>query len=407
MPDAVLTLNAGSSSLKFALYETGQALACIATGEVENIGAAPHLRIHAGEAVALEHRWPDHAPLTHEDLLGTVLEWVEAHLGADRLIACGHRIVHGGARFSAPTRLTADVLAGLEALIPLAPLHQPHNLAAVRAVMALRPALPQIASFDTAFHHTMPVAAQRLPLPRHFHDEGVRRYGFHGLSYEYIASRLPEVAPHLAGGRVIVAHLGNGASLCAMAAGRSVDTSMGFTALEGLMMGTRTGAMDPGVLLYLLQSCGFTPETLSGLLYTQSGLLGVSGISADVRALLADPRPQAGEALALFSNTAARHIAGLTASLGGLDGLVFTAGIGENAPAIRAAICARLGWIGIGLSPEANAANAPCISTPQSRVEVRVIPTSEEAMIAAHCLSVLGEGGNANGIETRRPMAHD
>jgi acetate kinase len=407
VPDAVLTLNAGSSSLKFALYETGPALQRIAAGEVENIGAAPHLRIYAGGAVALEHRWPDHAPLTHEDLLGTVLGWVETHLGPERLIGCGHRIVHGGAEFTVPMRITAPVLAALERFVPLAPLHQPHNLAAVRAVMALRPALPQIGSFDTAFHHTMPEAAKRLPLPRHFYDEGVRRYGFHGLSYEYIASRLPAVAPHLAAGRVIVAHLGNGASLCAMAAGRSVDTSMGFTALEGLMMGTRTGAIDPGVLLYLQQSGGLTPEALTSLLYTQSGLLGVSGISADVRTLLADPRPEAAEALALFSNTAARHIAGLTASLGGLDGLVFTAGIGEHAPAIRAAICARLGWLGINLSPEANAADAPCISTAQSRVEVRVIPTSEEAMIAAHCLAVLGEGGHVNGIETARPMAHN
>ncbi|GLR66646.1 acetate kinase [Acidocella aquatica] len=393
MPDAILTLNAGSSSIKFALFETGPDLIRIAAGEVENIGAAPHLCIHTGGKLALEHTWPDHAPLTHEDLLGALLDWVDTHLGEDRLIACGHRIVHGGGRFTAPIRLTAATLSELETFVALAPLHQPHNLAAVRAVMALRPGLAQTGSFDTAFHHTLPEAAARFALPRHFYDEGVRRYGFHGLSYEYIASRLPVVAPGLARGRVIVAHLGNGASLCAMAGGKSVDTSMGFTALDGLMMGTRAGAIDPGVLLYLMQSRGMNAEALTTLLYKQSGLLGVSGLSGDVRTLLASPAPEAAEALTLFAATAARHIAGLITSLGGLDGLIFTAGIGEHAPEIRAAICARLGWLGLALAPEANAANAPLISTAASGVEVRVIPADEEAMLATHCREVIGAGG--------------
>ena len=388
--DAILTLNAGSSSIRFALFETGRALRRVAAGEVENIGAAAHLRIHAGGELVLERRWPAQAALTHEALLGSVLDWVDTHLGQDRLIACGHRIVHGGGKFAAPIRLTAAILAELDALAPLAPLHQPHNLAAVRAVLALRPGLAQTASFDTAFHHTMPEAATRFALPRRFHDEGVRRYGFHGLSYEYIASRLAVVAPRLAGGRVIAAHLGNGASLCAMVAGRSADTSMGFTALDGLVMGTRTGAMDPGVLLYLMQARGMDAAALTTLLYKQSGLLGVSGISADVRTLLASPAPQAAQALALFAASAARQIAGLIPSLGGLDGLVFTAGIGEHAAAVRAAICARLGWLGIVLSAEANEADAPCISTEGSLVEVRIIPTDEEAMLAAHCREVIG-----------------
>ncbi len=392
MPDAILTLNAGSSSIKFALFEIGATLLRIAAGEVENIGAEPYLFIQTGGSLAFERRWPHGEALTHEDLLGAVLDWVDTHLGDDSLIATGHRIVHGGAKFIAPVRLTAETLAELDELTPLAPLHQPHNLAAVRAVLALRPHLPQIASFDTAFHHTMPEIAKLFALPRSFYDEGVRRYGFHGLSYEYIASRLPEVAPHLAQARVIVAHLGNGASLCAMAAGKSIDTSMSFTTLDGLMMGTRTGAIDPGVLLYLQQSRGMTADALTTLLYKQSGLLGVSGISADVRTLLESPAPAAAQALDLFTYTVARHIVALTASLGGLDALIFTAGIGEHAPKVRAATCARLSWLGMEICSEANEANAPLVSTVESRIEVRVIPTGEEAMIAEHCLTVIKDG---------------
>ncbi len=259
----------------------------------------------------------------------------------------------------------------------------------MQAVRALRPDLPQIGCFDTAFHHTMPDIATRFALPRSFHEAGVRRYGFHGISYEYIAARLRELAPRLASGRVIAAHLGNGASLCAMADGKSVESTMGFTALDGLVMGTRCGSIDGGVLLYLEQVRGLTADAVSDLLYKQSGLLGVSGISADMRTLLASADPAAAQAVDLFAYSAARHAGALVAALGGVDGLVFTAGIGEHAPEIRAAICARLGWLGAKISPEANAANAPVISAEDSRIEIRVIPTDEEAMIARHCLALL------------------
>ncbi len=389
MPDAILTLNAGSSSIKFALFEANEHLARMASGEVENIGAAPHLRIYAGAGLALERSWPQGAALSHEELLGAVLHWVEDHLGPARLIAAGHRIVHGGEAFIDPVRLDRATLEDLARLNQLAPLHEPHNLAAVRAVMALRPNLAQIGCFDTAFHRTMPDLATRFALPRHFHDEGVRRYGFHGISYEYIAGQMRALAPQLAAGRVIVAHLGNGASMCAMANGKSVDTTMGFTVLDGLVMGTRCGTIDPGLVLYLMQARGMAAEVIADLLYKKSGLYGVSGVSADMRVLLASPAPEAAEAVALFAFTAARQIGALTASLGGLDGLVFTAGIGEHAPEVRAAICDRLGWLGVELSPAANAAGDMFINTASSRVDVCVIPTDEEAMIARHCLAFL------------------
>lgn len=393
MADAILTINAGSSSIKFALFELKNRLARTAEGLVENIGAAPHLRISNNKTVALEKRWPDHTPLNHEDLLGEVLNWVETHLGNDRLAAAGHRIVHGGKSFTAPLLLDPSHLAEIARLSQLAPLHEPHNCAAVQALFKLRPSLPQVGCFDTAFHHTMPEIATRFAIPRKFHDEGIRRYGFHGLSYEYITSRLPEVAPHLAQGRVIIAHLGNGASMCAVRQGKSIDSTMGFTALDGLVMGTRSGALDAGVLIYFMQSRGMNAEDLTNLLYRQSGLLGVSGISADARALLANGSKEAREALDLFAYQAARQASGLAASLGGLDGLVFTAGIGEHAPAIRAAICERLAWMGIRLCPEANEANAAIISEPGSTAEVRVIPTDEELMIATHTRAVAALAG--------------
>ncbi|MGE4482052.1 acetate/propionate family kinase [Acidocella sp.] len=384
MADAILTINAGSSSIKFALYELKETLVRTAVGLAENIGQAPHLLIKTGKDVALEKRWPDHAPLNHEDLLEEVLNWVETHLGDDQLVAAGHRIVHGGKTFLGPTLLTPAHLVDLARLNQLAPLHEPHNTAAVQALFKLRPELPQVGCFDTSFHHTMPELATRLALPRKYYDEGVRRYGFHGLSYEYITSRLPEVAPHLSKSRIIVAHLGNGASMCAIKDGKSVDSTMGFTALDGLVMGTRCGAIGAGVLIYLMQSDGMNADDLTDLLYKKSGLLGVSGISSDVRTLLASPKPEAKEALDLFAFQAARQAAGLIASLGGLDGMIFTAGIGEHSPEIRAAICERLAWAGIQLSSEANAANEPAISTCESKVEVHVIPTDEELMIATH-----------------------
>jgi acetate kinase len=389
MDDAILTVNAGSSSIKFALFAATAGLTRFASGEVENIGTAPHLKIRAGGAIALEQRWQHGEKLSHETLFATILHWVETHLGEARLVAAGHRIVHGGARFTEPAQLNNATLTELAKLNPLAPLHEPHNLAAVQAVMSLRPALLQIGCFDTAFHHNMPEVAKRFALPRSFHDQGLRRYGFHGISYEYIALRLREIAPHLAAGRVIAAHLGNGASLCAMADGKSVDSTMGLTALDGLMMGTRCGTIDAGVLLYLLQTRGMTADDITTLLYRQSGLLGVSGISADMRELLASAAGSAAQAVELFTYTAARHAGALTAALGGLDGLVFTAGIGEHAPPIRAAICEKLAWLGAKISPEANEKNAPTISTTDSRIEIRVIPTDEEAMIARHCLDFI------------------
>jgi acetate kinase len=320
----------------------------------------------------------------------TVIGWAESQLGADALIAVGHRVVHGGADHTSPEFVSDDLLAGLDRLAPLAPLHEPHNIAPIRAIAAARPGLPQVVCFDTAFHHTMPKVATRFALPRDYEEAGVRRYGFHGLSYEYIASRLRDIAPTLLEGRVIVAHLGNGASLCAMRQGRSIDTTMGFTTLDGLIMGTRCGNLDPGVVLYLQRERKLTLPQVEDVLYRQSGLLGVSaGIASDMRTLLASKDARAGEAIDLFVFRIAREIGALASSLGGLDGLVFTAGIGEHAPEIRAKVCARLGWLGANLDVEANARDAAIISLPQSRVEVRVTPTDEERMIATHTLAML------------------
>jgi acetate kinase len=384
--EAILTLNAGSSSLKFALFEVrGAALALTAKGQVEGIGVAPHMIARDSAGVILtERHWPDGARLDHETFLAPLFTWTDEHMGGDRLAAVGHRIVHGGASFSAPVAIDDVVLTSLEALCPLAPLHQPHNLAAVRAARAARPELPQVACFDTAFHHGHAEVVTRFALPRAWHEQGVRRYGFHGLSYEFVSGRLGELDPSLAAGKVIVAHLGNGASLCALDAGQSIDTTMGFTALDGLMMGTRCGALDPGVILYLQQQAGLTVEAVQTLLYEQSGLLGVSGVSSDMRALLASAEPAAQCAVDLFTFRIAREAGALMAALGGLDGMVFTAGIGENAPTVRAAVAERLGWSGLVLDPQANATGAGLISPPGSRLKAWVIPTDEEAMIARH-----------------------
>lgn len=389
MANAILTINAGSSSIKFALFELRDGFECTIEGEAEGIGTSPHLLIRNNGQVAYEKSWPDDKTLGYEPLLSESLAWLEKHLNTDRLIAVGHRVVHGGQKFYAPVKVTQDIIKDLEALIDLAPLHQPHNIAPMKSLLKMRPDLPQVACFDTAFHHTMPEVAKRIGIPRHYHDEGVLRYGFHGLSYEYISSCLPSMAPNLAKGRVVAAHLGNGASMCALQAGQSIDSTMGFTALDGLMMGTRTGTIDAGVVLYMMQSRGMDADALTALFYKESGLLGVSGISSDVRTLLESPAMEAKEALELFSFKAAHQAAGLVTSLGGLDGLIFTAGIGEHAAPIRAQICARLAWMGIQIAPEANKANAPIISTPDSKIEVRVIPTNEELVIARHTLSLV------------------
>ncbi len=395
MTDAVLVLNAGSSSLKFALFELHADLTRLAGGQIEGIGGAPHfIAKDAGGAVLTEKRWSAGEGPDHEAFLPELLDWVEDHLGEDRLVAVGHRIVHGGGEYTQPTRLDEAVLSKLDRYSPLAPLHQPHNLAAVRAAMAARPGLLQAGAFDTAFHASLAPVATRFGLPRAYHDQGVRRYGFHGLSYEFIAGRLRELDPALAAGRVVAAHLGAGASLCAMSNGVSVDTTMGFTALEGLMMATRAGALDAGVILYLLQHEAMTAEALEDLLYKRSGLLGVSGLSPDMRALLASDRLEAREAVELFVHRIVRETGALTAMLGGLDGFVFTAGIGENAAPVRAMVARRLAWIGAELDEAANGEGPPArlISTSASRLKLWVIPTDEEVAIARHALEVAAQG---------------
>lgn len=389
---AIVSLNAGSSSIKFALFtlDDDRTPTLSAGGKIERIGISPRLTISdAAGALLQEHDWRDEAALTHADLLAWLFAWATEHLDGREVIAIGHRVVHGGTDFSRPCLIDDAVLDELESLSALAPLHQPHNLGAIRAIAAIAPELPQVACFDTAFHHDRPPLATRFALPRALHDQGIRRYGFHGLSYEYIAHQLRKIDPAMARGRVVVAHLGNGASMCAMADGKSVDTTMGFTALDGLMMGTRCGALDPGVVLHLQTQMGMGASEVESMLYSKSGLLGVSGISSDMRELAASDRAEAADAIELFVWRAAREVAALTASLGGLDGIVFTAGIGEHQADIRSRICQRLEWLGIQINEIANAAGAPAISFDDSVVKVRVIPTDEEHMICLHTLSVL------------------
>jgi acetate kinase len=385
MADRFLVVNAGSSSIKFALHATRPPFASDWRGLIEGIGTAPHLRLRHAAGVT-ERRWPaegfDHARAIAETLaLAT-----EALAGA-RLVGAGHRVVHGGLEFAGPVRVTPVILERLAALAPLAPLHQPHNLAPIRALAALAPELPQIACFDTAFHRTQPPVAQAFGLPRRMSEAGIRRYGFHGLSYEYIAGQLPRLG--LTGGRVIVAHLGNGASLCAMQGGRSVASTMGFTAADGLLMGTRCGALDPGVLIHLMDTEGMDARALEALIYKESGLLGVSGISSDMRTLRASAEPHAAEAIALFVHRIIREIGSLAAALGGLDALIFTAGIGENDAAMRAEVAAGCAWLGLSLDAGRNAAGQGRISAADSRVSAWVVPTDEEGMIARHMAETL------------------
>ncbi len=388
MTGSILTLNAGSSSLKFALFER-ETLAATLRGEIENLGDAPHLVARDGLGVVLaERRWSAGLEQPFDVALHALLDLAEQQLGVDDLDAVGHRVVHGGAVHVAPERVSPALIAALEALTPLDPLHMPYNLAPMRAVADARPGLVQVACFDTAFHHTLPPVAQMFALPQEISALGVRRYGFHGLSYEYIASRLEAVSPKLAQGRVIAAHLGSGASLCAMQGGVSIETTTGFSALDGLVMATRCGRIDPGVLLYLGQQ-GHGFADIESMLYRRSGLLGVSGISGDVRVLLASDAPAARAALDLFAYRIAGEAGSLASALGGIDGLVFTAGVGEHAAPARAAVCARLEWMGVRLDQAANAAGAALISAPDSQVEIRVIATDEEAMLAHHTRALL------------------
>jgi acetate kinase len=380
-------INAGSSSLKFSFYEGETRLL---SGQVDGIGVHPSANATGADGAAIAAPDFGAAPLaTPSDVLPAILPWARQHLGSRPLAALGHRVVHGGARYSRPQRVTAELLAELEALVPLAPLHEPHNLAPIRMVMTINPDLPQVACFDTAFHRTAPEVEQAFALPYELYEEGVRRYGFHGLSYEYIASVLPERAPEIADGRIVVAHLGNGCSACAMKARVSVATTMGFTALDGLPMGTRCGALDPGVVLHLIQQKGMSADRLVDLLYRRSGMLGLSGISSDFRELLASKEPRARFAIDVFCYCAARQIGSLAAALGGIDGIVFTAGVGENAAPIRSAICHACAWLGLEIDEAANRQHRDRISTSESRVAGYVIKTDENLMIARHARSLI------------------
>jgi len=391
MSDALLVLNAGSSSLKFSVFLNEDPPRPLLRGQIEGLPTHPRFVARNATAVVGEKEWAAGTRLDHRGAIEYLLSWgQEGVLDGNRIVATGHRVVHGGMKFTAPVLLNAGTVAELEALVPLAPLHQPHNVAAIKAVTQMAPKLAHVACFDTSFHRTQAAVAQAFALPRRYADEGVRRYGFHGLSYEYVASALPTIDRHAADGRTVVAHLGNGASLCAMKRGKSVATTMSFTALDGLMMGTRCGAIDPGVLLYLIDRHGMNASTLGELLYEQSGLLGVSGISSDMRALLESSDPRAAEALDLFVYRIGRELGSLAAALGGIDALVFTGGIGEHAVSIRARICRDARWLGLELDEEANEKGGPCISRRSGRVTAWVIPTNEELMIAQHTRRVLG-----------------
>ena len=388
----VLVLNAGSSSLKFTVYGRldAESAEVSASGQIEGIGTAPRFTAKDAGGAKLADEALESTVKDARGALDALAKWLRAKFGGTKVLGVGHRVVHGGPRHQKPTRVTPDVLEELRALTPLAPLHQPHNLAAIEAVAGQLPDVPQVACFDTSFHRGQPAVAQLVPLPRAVVGDGVQRYGFHGLSYEYIASVLPHTAPEIAGGRVIVAHLGSGASLCAMKDGKSVDSTLGFTALDGLCMGTRPGSLDPGVVLYLFQGLGLSAAEVETLLYKKSGLLAISGISNDMRDLILNTRPEAKLAVDYFVYRVAREIGALTAVLGGLDGLVFTAGIGENSPAIRQRICEASAWLGVELDPDANAAHATRISRASSPVSAWVVPTNEELMIARHTGRLLG-----------------
>ena len=392
MSNTILVLNAGSSSIKFALFPAAgrpQRKDLICDGQCAGIGDRIHFTAADGaQAMLVNEHLPEGA--THEDALGALLRWIGRRFTQHRLSAAGHRVVHGGSVYRGPVLIDAAVVAELTKLIPLAPLHQPHHLAAIAAVSKLYPDLPQIACFDTAFHHTQPDVAAAFALPRRLAEEGVRRYGFHGLSYEFIASVLPDiVGPTTAEGRVVVAHLGAGASMCAMQGRKSVATTMGFTALDGLAMSRRCGNLDPGVVLYLMQEKRMSADAISHMLYREFGLLGVSGVSDDMQVLLESPDPHAAEAVDLFCYRVDRELGSLAAALGGLDALVFTAGIGEHAPDIRRRVCAGAAWLGVELDDGANVAGGPRITHAASPTSAWVIPTNEDLMIARHVWTVL------------------
>ena len=393
MADTILVVNAGSSSIKFSSYEIGDGptLRLGSKGQMDGIGTHARLRVRDKQGAALtDQKYSTDDVPDLSAAMAAVGDWLRTHLNGGAPVAVGHRVAHGGPRYAAPVKVDEAVLTALERLVPLAPLHQPHNLGPIRSIRARLPGTPQVACFDTAFHRGHADVADRYALPEELYQEGVRRYGFHGLSYESIVRALPRVAPDVAEGRVVVAHLGSGASMCAIRAGRSVDSTMGFTALDGLPMGTRCGQIDPGVVLYLVTQRGWSANEVERLLYRDAGLRGLSGVSNDVRDLLASQAPGARVALDYFVYRIGRELGSLAAALGGIDALVLTAGIGENSPEIRARICARAEWLGIRLDETANRAGGPRISAADSRVSVWVIPTDEERMIAEHTLAVVG-----------------
>ncbi|WP_174800611.1 acetate/propionate family kinase [Martelella limonii] len=397
MNGSILALNAGSSSLKFRLYEVhGEQFSLILRGQFDGLNSNPHLAVKeaSGKEIAdLDLVLEDNM---REDMLERIFEIIKPYTVNNPLRAVGHRILHGGARFSAPVLLDDAIVDYLETLVPMGPLHQPANLASVKLFRKIRPELPQIACFDTAFHVNIDPRAARYPIPRQYSDKGYRRYGFHGLSYTYIAGRLREISEYLSRKRSVVAHLGSGSSLCAMRNGKAVDTTMGMTPLGGLMMGTRSGTIDPGLVLALIETEGLSPADLKHMLYYDSGLVGVSGISPDLRVLLASDDPRAAQAVELFVFSATREIAAMAASMEGMDSLVFSAGIGENSALMRTMICDRLAWMGVTLDEEANAKNAAIISAPESRIEVRIIPTDEEVILAKQTALVIGEGAHGD-----------
>nr|WP_301288394.1 acetate/propionate family kinase [Natronospira proteinivora] len=385
----MLIMNAGSSSIKFAVFHSREEEAEW-RGQVEGLGgSSPVLTVKArGSDKPTSHSLAD---ADHEAAIKALLGWLEDNVGHSALKAAGHRVVHGGQQYAEPVRIDEKVLDTLETFSDLAPLHQPHNLSPIRQLMRLRPELPQVACFDTAFHRDQPWIAQQFALPREWTEKGVLRYGFHGLSYDGISRQLRQAYPSLAAGRVVVAHLGNGASLCGMRDGKSQATSMGFTALDGLPMGQRCGALDPGVVLWLIQQQGLSAEEVQEMLYKHSGLLGVSGISHDMRDLIQSASPAAKEAMALFAYRTAREIGSLVTALGGIDGLVFTAGIGEHCPEIRRAIVEQLSWLGFELDKEANQGNAEYLSRPET-LPILVLPTDEESVIARNTRKLLALG---------------
>jgi acetate kinase len=390
MREPILVINAGSSSIKFSVFETAadRSLSAGLHGQVAQIGASP--RIDVADAQGRNLIDQPVAARDHDGAIAALHDWLAAHI--DRVAGfdgVGHRVVHGGMAYSQPVLIDDRVIASLEELVPLAPLHQPHHIAAIRAIRAAAPKVRQVACFDTAFHRAEPALAQQFALPRDLTAKGVRRYGFHGLSYEYIVSILPQVVPDCPRGKLVVAHLGNGASLCAIEDGRSIATTMGLTPVDGLMMGTRTGALDPGVILYLLQHEGMDAQAVERLIYERSGLLGVSGLSSDMRTLLASSLPAAREAVDLFVYRIGRELGSLAAALGGLDLLVFTGGIGEHAADIRAGVCRAADWLGVRLDEEANAAGGPRISLPGSPVSAWVVQTDENLMVARHTRRLL------------------